>query len=276
MPIVETPLGQIETVVHGSAGLLFVMVHAAGAGPRSFDRLVTLLGSVERRFIAPARPGYGETVIATDGNIIERNVAVIDALTDTSETGDCVLVGHSMGGLVSLLAAISRARQDRRSVRAVILYDPILISLLRSDIVEERDALEWDRSIIAELNRGIAGGQPESGVRSFIEAWSGHPWTALPEPVRAHFVELADTLLEETLATSHYPLDPKHIAMIDTPVLLLTGKHSPRVAHMMAQRAAELLPNARIAFVEEADHMGPVNNPKSIAPVIENFLERLS
>jgi len=276
MPIVRTPIGQIETVTRGESGQLFVMVHAAGAGPHAFDRLTHLLGTAQRQFIAPARIGYGTTTLDADGDIVARNVALIEALMADLASDDIVLFGHSMGGLISLLTAMNCAGHRRQNIKAIILYDPILVTLLRTVMDNERAALEWDRGIVASLKDRVTAGEPEDGVRTFIEAWSGQRWTDLPDPVRAQFVSLAGTLLEETSATSYYQLDQEQLRSIDVPVLLLVGEQSPAMVHLMAKRAAELIPYASVAFIEGADHMGPMNNPKLIVPAIERYLERLS
>ena len=252
------------------------MVHASGAGPHAFDRLVQLLMTEQRRFVAAARIGYGDTLIEAEGDLVSRNVAAIDALIADADAEDTVLFGHSMGGLISLLSAVSSLGCTARKLKALILYDPIFVTLLRPYVEAERVALEWDRAIIAKFQAEVAAGRPEAGVQAFIEAWNGQPWHKLPETVRKQFIGLAETLVAETAATSYYPLNAEMLGQIDLSTLILVGECSPSLIHLTAARAAELIPKAKVELIADVDHMGPVNNPKRIAPAIERFLEGLS
>ena len=137
------------------------MVHASGAGPHAFDRLVQLLMTEQRRFVAAARIGYGSTLIEVEGDLVARNVAAIDAVIADANADDTVLFGHSMGGLIGLPSAIGSVDRDARKLKALILYDPILVTLLRPDVDAERVALEWDRAIIAKFQAEVAAGRPE-------------------------------------------------------------------------------------------------------------------
>ena len=276
MPIFETEFGQIETVEHGAGAQAFVMVHAAGAGPHAFDRLVQVLASEERRFVAGARIGYGNTQLDGDGDLIAQNTAATDALVSHVARKDTVLLGHSMGGLISLLSAANGVSTGVGNLKALILYDPILVTLLRTDVEAERTALEWDRTIIAKLQAEVAAGRPDVGVQAFIEAWNGQPWHKLPESVRKQFIGLAEILVAETAATSYYPLEEEMLRQLGIPTLILVGERSPALIHLAAARADELIPNAEVELIAGVDHMGPLNNPKLIAPAIERFLEGLS
>ena len=249
------------------------MVHASGAGPHAFDRLVQLLMTEQRRFVAAARIGYGSTLIEVEGDLVARNVAAIDAVIADANADDTVLFGHSMGGLIGLPSAIGSVDRDARKLKALILYDPILVTLLRPDVDAERVALEWDRAIIAKFQAEVAAGRPEAGVQAFIEAWNGQPWHKLPETVRKQFIGLAETLVAETAATSYYPLEEELLRAINLPTLILVGERSPPLIHLTAARAAELIPTGEVELIADVDHMGPVNNPTRIAPAIERFLE---
>ncbi len=275
MPLVQTSAGQIETIEHGDGPQAFVLVHAAGAGPRAYDRLVQELANKQRRFVAGARVGYGDTEIESDGDLMARNVAATDALLASVAGEGCVLFGHSLGGLISLLCAANNLGNRAGKPKALILYDPILVTLLQPNVDAEYAALEWDRAIITKLRAEVAAGQPEAGVQAFIEAWNGQPWQNLPDRVRNQFIGLAETLAAETAATSYYPLKEETLQQIDLPTLILVGERSPALIHLTAARAAKLIPAAKVELIADADHMGPVNKPKALAPAIERFLEQL-
>lgn len=275
MPTLRTDTGEIEIVVEGDGEQPIIVVHASGTGPHAYARLSTLLTRGPCRTIAPALVGYGATRVSPVGDRVAQNVEVARAtLADTRPGGNAILFGHSMGGLIALLTASRAARRNSDGIQAVILFDPILVTLLRTDVDQERTALAWDREIISKLNAAVTARQPEDGVRAFIEAWSGQRWQDMPDTVRKQFVSLAETLLAEATATSYVPLRDEQLQMINLPVMILVGEQSPSIVHLMAARAAALIPDAQVEVIVGADHMAPVHRPQLIAPVIEKFIER--
>lgn len=74
-----------------------------------------------------------------------------------------VLVGHSYGAAVALIAAVSQP--DR--IRALVLYEPTLFSLLDADSPPPSDA-DGIRNIVAEANAALEARDPASAGRCFF------------------------------------------------------------------------------------------------------------
>jgi pimeloyl-ACP methyl ester carboxylesterase len=164
--------------------------------------------------------------------------------------------GHSMGGLVGLLGAL-----DGLPIGALVLYEPIVTACLGADAVALRD---WDRAIVAEVERSIAAGNPESGIAAFITAWNETPWSALPSAARARLVASAGELAADMNAVSYCAVPLDRLARLETPVVLLQGALSPPITHAMSARLHALLPGAQLRRVEGCGHMGPVLSPAAI------------
>jgi pimeloyl-ACP methyl ester carboxylesterase len=202
-----------------------------------------------RRVIAPALNGYGATVMREDEDRLRAHLDVLRTCLGTQTAERRMLFGHSMGGLVGLLAAREGVAFD-----AMVLYEPIVTACLRDDVPEQRALRDWDRAIVAKMDIG-----------AFVTAWNETPWDALPANVRARLNAAAPTLNADMRAVSYHPLPLDELRSVRLPVLLLQGAQSPAITHAMTANLARLLPNTRRVMVDGCGHMGPVQLPAAVA-----------
>ena len=242
----------------------FVLLHAAGAGPRSLACLAAHLGTAAGDVRMPALPMDIDAEAARAGRPLAAHVGIVRHAL--GEAGDAPLVvGHSFGGVVALLALLAGAR-----VAGAVLYEPIAFAAL--DPADPGDAAgrAWDRALVDALAAG--SGDSEAGVVRFIEAWNEVAWGDLPPAVRDRALADAAAIAALTAAVHHLPLDHAALRRLDVPVLLLTGDRSPEVARRMAERLANLLPRAELRTVTGAGHMGPVKAPERVASMIDDWM----
>ena len=176
-----------------------------------------------------------------------------------------------MGGLLALLTAIDEAHRGA-PLDAVILYEPILVDLLDNCRTDHADARSWDQAILQELAAYVASGEPESGVRIFVESWNETSWHALPEAARTHLVAHASNLQLETAAVSGAEVKRSDMRELKTPVLLLRGRLSPPITALIHETALAELPSSREAILTDCGHMGPLLNHQLVAESIAQFL----
>ncbi len=274
MPLLETPEGQIETHEWGSGNDLIVLLHASATGPQTLTRLAQELSTPNRRIVAPALSGYGQTRLTNQTSPIDANLQITRHILNNHGGSSRIVLGHSMGGLIALLTAM-HANKDDAPLDALILYEPILPSLLDLSTTDEAAAVAWDRSIIASLREAVDEGDREAGVRGFIEAWNEVNWADLPEPVRRHLLGNAENLVHETAATSKHVVDQKALQALHLPTLLLQGATSPGMTHLTTQKAADLIPNACHVTMPATGHMAPISSPDRVAAELRRFLEDL-
>lgn len=267
-----------QLLERGDGSGFCVALHAGGSSPRALDRLMGALVPLVGRTLAPAFARGGSTMIGAGANGFSGAVALASALvareyarpsrTESGSPG--LLFGHSMGGLVALLAVIAGVRID-----ALVLYEPIVLSLLDHADACDRVARAWDRAVIDDFRRHMASGRTEAGVARFIEAYGAAPWHALPAAIREGLVRRGHDLLIEAETTNAQIVDADALARLAVPVLVIDGDGSPDPARRMADRLAALLPNSHRASVAGAGHMGPVTAPAKVVAVIEPFLRRI-
>jgi pimeloyl-ACP methyl ester carboxylesterase len=264
MVVYHTAAGTVEMLEWGEGPELFVLLHAAAAGPQSLSALAELLLQPGRRVIAPALDRYGATLMREAARV-RANVAVLHACVEIYPADRCVLIGHSMGGLISLLGSLDDVPMD-----SMALYEPIVTSCLRANVPHEAALLDWDRSIVADVERCIAAGDPEAGIAAFITAWNETPWNRLPSGVRARLIASAGLLAADIRAVSYCELAVNDLRRVQTPVLLLQGAASPAITRAMSARLCSLLPRAQQVTVEGCGHMGPVQMTAAIASAIHH------
>ncbi len=269
--IESLPFGDIELSRWGHGPGRLAMLHASATGPRALARLADAVVDPAFSIVAPSLVGYGDTCIVSGATVVEQNLAIARQCLDAGNTGSRVVFGHSMGGLVALLAARDAQAADK-PLDGIVLYDPILVGLLDGADPAHRAALRWDRGIVAGLSERVRTGKPEEGVRGFLEAWNEIEWNALPDRSRRWLVAMAANISREAEATSFFPLCSDELRGIRSPVLILTGERSPGLIHLTAAIAAAALFNAKLQVVESAGHMAPVLEPARVASRITSFL----
>lgn len=278
MTVHETAIGRIELLRTGSGANTAILLHAAASGPRALFKLGAALSgeSSDWQAIMPALNGYGGSALpeakADDPFAAHLRVAkwAFEEARREGTGGKRMLIGHSMGGLVALLAALDGVPAD-----ALVLYEPIVLDCLDMNDPVDSAARAWDAERVDKLRDGVVGGDPEAGVKAFIEAFNEVSWSDLPATLRADLVSKAAVLAAETRAAPLVELDRSKLAALSIPVLILQGERSPPVTHRMTLRLAEAIPYAVRRILPGVGHMGPALSPAAIAAELIPFLKNL-
>ncbi|MGE3918121.1 MAG: alpha/beta hydrolase, partial [Hyphomicrobiaceae bacterium] len=194
-----------QLLSHGAGPGLVVLLHAAGSGPRGLDRLARQLAASGWRTAAPLLERGGDSLVAPPphgGDAFAAVTGLVRRLLDGG-AGPRVLLGHSMGG-----HAVLRALADGIEAQAAILYEPIALALLDPADPTDSPLLAADAACITAFREAVAAGNPEPGLRGFIEAYGEHAWGELPPAVRADLLARASALLAAATATNAAPIEP--------------------------------------------------------------------
>jgi pimeloyl-ACP methyl ester carboxylesterase len=179
------------------------------------------------------------------------------------------LVGHSYGGAVALMAALTL--RDR--LISLTVYEPVLFCLLMAD-APESDAAREILAVRDDAVRLVDEGDLEASARRFVDYWSGEgAFDALPERMRPAIAEGMRAVKQHWHALVHEPTPLGRFASIHVPTLLLTGTASKAPTLAIARLLAKTLPRVTVRAIEGAGHMGPISHPEQVNPVIEQFLE---
>jgi pimeloyl-ACP methyl ester carboxylesterase len=179
------------------------------------------------------------------------------------------LVGHSFGGAIALKAALS----NRGRLLSLVLYEPVLFSVLVADAPESAAA----REILAvrdETIRLVDQGALDAAAERFVNYWTGEgTWAATPGNRRQAIATATRAAKAEWHALFSEPTPLHAFASVDVPTLLLTGTNSKESARAVARLLTAVLPQVRVEEIEGVGHMAPVTHPEWVNPLIERFLE---
>lgn len=184
-----------------------------------------------------------------------------------------VLVGHSYGGSVALVAA---ARRPER-VRALVLYEPTLFALVQPQGGGSTEDAAGIRAAVQAAGAAVDAGDLDAAARHFIDYWMGEgAWARTPaarkpaiaasmRPIRGW----AGALMNEPLTLDDF------VQALRIPVLLMVGGRSPRSSRSVAALLARALPLVVLKEFPSLGHMGPVTDPEVVNEAIAGFLEGL-
>lgn len=179
------------------------------------------------------------------------------------------LVGHSFGGAIALKAALT----DRSRLISLVLYEPVLFSVLMADAPQGAAA----REILAvrdDTIRLVDEGDLNASAQRFVDYWMGEgAWAATPEPRRPVLAAAMRAVKPEWHAAFYEPTPLEAFAAIDVPTLFLTGTKSKASARAVAQLLTKVLPRVRVDEIDGVGHMAPLTHPDRVNLLIERFLE---
>ena len=181
-----------------------------------------------------------------------------------------VLVGHSYGAAVALVAAVNYPLR----VSALALYEPTLFGLIDAQAASPNEA-DGIRQAVERATAALAAGERATAAEYFIDYWMGAgSWQVKPEAQRLA-IEQAIVNVQgwgHALFTESTPLET--FAQLRMPVLLMMGQDSPVSSRAVAKQLMQALPNLQTIEFEGLGHMGPITHPERVNPAIENFLRR--
>jgi pimeloyl-ACP methyl ester carboxylesterase len=180
------------------------------------------------------------------------------------------LVGHSYGGAVALIAALSRPR----SIRALALYEPVLFSLLDAESSPPNEA-DGIRGAVAGAAAALDAGDPSGAAECFIDFWMGRgAWAATPDSRKGPIAASVINIRRWAAALFNEPTPLAAFSELDVPVLYMTGSESPASSRGVARLLVGTLPRVEVVEFKGVGHMGPMTHPEVVNDVIVRFLER--
>jgi pimeloyl-ACP methyl ester carboxylesterase len=266
--VIEAGGIQLRYLDYGTAGRPSILcVHGGAAHAHWFDFFAPgFVADFHVRALDFRGHGDSQWMIPPDYTY-ERHAADLAEVAEKLALRDFVLIGHSMGGLVSLLYAATYPGR----VRALIVVD----STLR--MPEDRVAML--------RNVGNRPGSRYATHEEFLSRYRLRPegTTAAPEIIR-HLAERGGRQLPDGSWTHKFDRNVyaqrnsfdgiPHCSKITIPTLVVKGGRSPRVTPQLIAEAQERCPTLELVEVPHADHRGFLDNPLGFERVVKAFLAR--
>ncbi|OIJ63484.1 alpha/beta fold hydrolase [Streptomyces mangrovisoli] len=233
-------------------GVPLVFVHGWTANRHRWDHQVAHFAE-RRRVIRLDLRGHGDSTGAGVRTIAELADDVL-ALLDHLKVERCVLIGHSMGGMIGQTIALARPELVER----LVLVDSIsrmTYSRGRGWLMGASTLVPYKLFVAANIQRAFAPGHPREEVRRYIEASAATP------------KEVVMTLYGAMRAFD--VLD--RVGEIQAPTLLVHGVHDIQLPVKQMLRMAAAYPNAMVRMID-AGHELPVEKPAELTAALTDFL----
>jgi len=252
------------------AGPAVVCLHANASSSSQWRALTELLAPRYRVLAADSYGAGRSPAWPADRPVFLRDEAALLEPVFARAGDPFLLVAHSYGAAVALVAAVERPQR----IRALAVYEPVLFSLLDAESPPPNDA-DGIRAAVAGSVAALEAHDPAGAARCFIDYWMGPgAWDRMPEarqsPITASILNVggwAHALLAE-------PTPLEAFSRLDVPVLFMVGKDSPPSSRSVARLLTGTLPRVEVVELEGLGHMGPVTHPGVVNEAVSRFLER--
>ena len=252
------------------SGPAVLCLHSNASSSSQWRGLMDIL-SPRFRVLAPDCYGAGKSANWTS----DRTISLDDEAAFIEPVLGAVgepffLVGHSYGGAIALKVAL----RDPRRVRAMVLYEPTLFSLIDAESPPP-NAADGIRQAVQAAGQALDDGHPSRAAKHFIDYWMGaSSWENTPESrqtlIKASIVNVrrwGHALFTEPAALQRF-------GDLDIPVLYMVGKASPSSALGVARLLTAVLPQVEVMAFDGLGHMGPVTDPRLVNQAIADFFDR--
>jgi pimeloyl-ACP methyl ester carboxylesterase len=219
--------------------------------------------SAKYRIITIDLPGFGKSDCLGRVHLMEQMASVVNKVLKNREVKKCVMLGHSMGGYVTLAFA--------SKFPGKLKGFGLLHSHAMADTAE------------AKLNRNRAIEIVNSDKRHFI--FNFFPELFAPENVEKHQKEI-QKLYADAVRTSprsivaalegmKYRFDRLNVLVKSkVPVLFVLGKKDSRIPLQKTLDQATLPSTSEILVLDKVGHMGHIEARKKVLKTIESFASK--
>jgi pimeloyl-ACP methyl ester carboxylesterase len=264
----------------GGEGPTVHLAHANGFPPGTYGPLAATLTGDYHVVGLPARPLWPGSRPESAPSWHPLADDLIQGLYELGSK-NLIGVGHSLGGVCTMLAAI----RQPELFHAVVLIDPVILppawlrvlQVMRRLGLRQRQPLvqgalrrrrTWSsRQTCYDHYRGkpFFANWPDASLRAYVEAGT--------RPRRDGQVELVYPPEWEAHIFATTPADVwRYVPQLRTPALIVWGQHSDTFRPQSQRRMARLLPQARFHVIPGAGHLLPMERPAETGAVIHEFL----
>jgi pimeloyl-ACP methyl ester carboxylesterase len=268
-----------------SGGPPLVFVHGLGGSHLNWALVGPELAA-GRRAMAPDLRGFGLTPGDRRTATLWGNIALLRQFIDHIVGEPAILVGNSMGGMLSIL----QAHTHPESVAGLVLISPVLPARVRRP--DLRVARKFWRSAVPGLREASAqalrdGVPPRYLVHRVIDLYCTDPASPDPQMIEAStaLAELRraaggadEALLVAARSLMNVASQPRRyeavMSAIDAPVLLIGGTRDPVVPLASIRAAAAGNPGWETVIMEDVGHTAQLEKPHAVVPIVRRWLER--
>jgi non-heme chloroperoxidase len=257
----------LSALTAGGVGPAVVFVHGYTANVNEWNFAWDALVAKGFRVIAFDQRGHGRSTLGSDGIGSEVMAADVAAVLEYLDVRDAVLVGHSMGGFVSIRALLDHPELAER-LRGLVLFatwagrvldgapqNRLQIPLMEYGVLQQ---LLRSKNVGVLLGAAQCGSRPSPAmISAFVESFSRH-------------LEEHGPLTPIVQAFSREDRYPR-LGEITVPTVVMVGSADRTTPPSHSRRLAEGIPGARLVSVPDAGHLLNWEAADELVEVIESL-----
>ncbi len=221
------------------------------------------------RVIALDLPGFGGSDRPPGGQTLDAYAESLEAFFAALDLHDFLLVGNSLGGMISsyyaarhpgrlcglvlVSSAGMKAYSAEDQARVAERFSTAVLNLLRPEHIEPLFTINFAR------------------LTPQREAYMQHQRTKLSWPHRREYSQVLSDCARMGFANEVTPW----LESLTLPILLLWGDADPVFPLELAEAALPRLPHARLAVLHQASHMPQMDQPEAFVEAVQSFLENI-
>jgi pimeloyl-ACP methyl ester carboxylesterase len=264
---ITRPDGTVLHALVAGQGPPVVLVHGYTARVLEWNFVWDELQARGFRVIAFDQRGHGRSTLGSDGIGSEPMAADLAAVLQHFDVRDGVLVGHSMGGFVTIRTVLDHADVASR-LRGLVLFatwagrildgapqNRLQIPLLQYGVLQR---LMRNQTIATLFGAAQCGERPSPTMVSvFVDFFNQH-------------LDEHGPLLPIVRAFSQEDRYPR-LGEIAVPTAVMVGSADRTTPTSHSRRLAEGIPGARLVTVPDAGHLLNWEAPDELIKVVESF-----
>jgi pimeloyl-ACP methyl ester carboxylesterase len=250
-----------------------ILLHGFGASAYSWRFLAPALAR-DHRVLTIDLKGYGLSAKPEDGKYAVRDQAdLVAAFIRARDLHDLVVIGHSMGGGVTLMAYFQVAGDTPARIRKLVLIDS-------AGYPQKMPFFIWLAKVPGLASVGGQLISPRFATRLALRKCYYHKDRITDEQIdtyayygslpgaREAIVATAEQIVPADFqaVTSRYPT-------ISVPVLIIWGAEDEVVPLSVGEQFKRDIPNAKLVILPECGHMPPEEAPQETIGMITHFLK---
>ena len=247
------------SAVDAGMGVPLVFLHGFPLSRGAWQKQIDGFRSAYR-VIAPDLRGFGASETLPGPTTMAQYATDVRALLQELRTGPAVLIGHSMGGYVTL----AFARQFPEMLRGLVLVGT---------------KAGADSAEAAAGRRALAEKVKTDGVQVVVEAMApkmlaaGNRDVRMGEEVRAIMASSKPLgVVGALLGMAERPDATALLAHIAVPTLVITGEDDTLVPPAESKKLAEAIRGARLEVIARAGHLVGFEQPDQFNRALEDWL----